>query len=440
MRRVLLISYSYPPRPEIGSVRLGGLAKYLPQFGWEPVVLTPMLPNGPRPPARVIETRYRDVLGDWKRRLGLDAGRGLHEQLKLQVSSIPGSKRLHTRVINWVASIIAYPDPKKGWIPFAIEAVQSLVRSEKVDAILSSAHPPSCHLIGRRAKDTLKCPWVADFRDLWTQHHYYSYGWIRRAVESGLERRVVGSADALVTVSASWADLLRQKFREQPVYWVTNGFDPDEFPSKKQELTKVFSISHTGQLYQGKRDPTMLLEVTADLIRGGAIPRAEVRIWFYGPPEPWWLPALVERCGLGDVVEIRGLIPRAEALARQQESQLLLLLIGPDTPELVGHYPAKIFEYLGSRRPIIALGGPPGVVSDLLRETNAGVHIRSRTELRAFLIEAYKEYQQLGRVSYVGDETAISRYSHLEMARKFAAILNRVTGEGVVNDKNGSSV
>jgi len=439
VRRVLLISYSYPPRPEIGSVRLGALARYLPRFGWEPIVLTARLPDGPRPPAMVIETRYRDVLGDWKRRLRLDAGRGLHDQLQLPVSCIPGTKRLHSRVIDWVGGIIAYPDPMKGWIPYAIEAVRRLGRSEKVDVVLSSAHPPSCHLIGRSAKEILKCPWVADYRDLWTQHHNYSGGQIRRVIEGRLERKTVGPADALVTVSAPWAELLRQKFREQPVYCVANGFDPDEFPSRAQELTKTFSISYTGALHQGKRDPTLLLEVIADLIRAGVIPRTETRIRFYGPHEPGWLPDLVQRCGLGDVVENGGLIPRTEALARQQESQLLLLLIGLDAPAFVGHYPAKIFEYLGSRRPIIALGGPPGVVTDLLRETNAGIHIRSGKELRAFLIEAYRDYQQLGRVAYAGAETAIRRYTHLEMARKFADILNTVTGEGVVNDKNASS-
>ncbi|PTL34899.1 hypothetical protein CLG94_12435 [Candidatus Methylomirabilis limnetica] len=431
MRRVLLISYAYPPRPAIGSVRLGGLAKYLPQFGWEPIIVTPRLPDGPRPSARVIQTEYRDVVGAWKARLGLDVSRGLHEQLKLHVSSISESKRLHNRVLNWMEAVIAYPDPKKGWIPFAVEAIQNFGRSEKVDAILSSAYPPSCHLIGRRAKDTLKCPWVADFRDLWTQHHYYAGGRIRRAVEGRLERKTVSPADALVTVSAPWAELLRQKFREQPIHWITNGFDPDEFAPRAHKLTTTFSISHTGELYQGKRDPTLLLEVIADLIRAGVISRSETRIRFYGPPGSWWLPALVERCGLSDVVEICGLIPRADALVRQQESQLLLLLIGPDAPELVGHYPAKAFEYLGSRRPIIALGGPVGVVSDLLRETSAGVHVRSRADLQAVLIKAYKEYQQLGCVSYAGDETAISRYTHLEMARKFAAILNTVTGDGL---------
>lgn len=428
MRRVLLITYHYPPRPDIGSVRPGGLAKYLPQFGWEPIILTPRLPDGPRLPARVIETEYRDVLGDWKTRFRLDVGRGLHEQLKLPISCVPRTKLLHTKVIDWVKSVVAYPDPMKGWLSFAVEAVRELQRNERIDAVLSTAPPVTCHLIGRRAKEILKCPWVADFRDLWTQNHYYPYGRIRRRVEERLERKIIGPADALVTVSAPWAELLRQKFREQPVYWVTNGFDPDEFLSRSQELTKTFSISHTGQLYQGKRDPTLLLEVIADLIRAGAIPRTEMRIRFYGPHESGWLPDLVQRCDLGDIVENGGLVPRPEALSRQQESQLLLLLIGPDTPGFAGHYPAKIFEYMGSRRPIIALGGPPGVVSDLLRETNAGIHIRSGAELRAFLIEAFEEFRRAGYVSYVGVESVINRYTQQEMTMKFANVLDMVTG------------
>ena len=158
MRRALLISYHYPPRPDIGSVRPRGLSKYLPEFGWETIVLTPRLPDGPRPPGRVIETAYRDVLADWKARLGLEATRGLHEQIKLPVSSVPRTKCFHKRAINWVKSAITYPDPIKGWVPFAIEAVREFAENEKFDAILSSAPPVSCHLIGRRAKEILEWP------------------------------------------------------------------------------------------------------------------------------------------------------------------------------------------------------------------------------------------------------------------------------------------
>lgn len=429
MRRVLLVAYHYPPRPGIGSVRAGGLGKYLPQFGWEPVVLTARLPEGPRPPGRVIETEYRDVLVDWKERLGLHATRGLHEQLGLSVSSVREPKRFHTRLIDWIKSALAYPDSQKAWVPLAVKAVGELARSEQVDAVLSTGPPHSCHLIGRKAKDILNCVWVADFRDLWTQNHYYSYGRLRRSLETHLEKRIAGAADALVTVSAPWAELLRKRFSELPVYWITNGFDHEEFPPGDQDLSKTFSITHTGQLYQGRRDPTPLFEVIGDLVRERVLPRSEVSLRFYGPVEPW-LPTVASRCGLDGVVEVHGQVPRDVAIARQRESQLLLLVIGDRSPELVGHYPAKVFEYLGSRRPIMALGGPEGVITDLLRETRAGSHVQSRAQLRDLLIEAYTEFRCQGRVSYFGDESVICRYTHVEMVRRIAAILDQIFREG----------
>jgi glycosyltransferase involved in cell wall biosynthesis len=405
-------------------MRPSGLAKYLPQFGWEPIILTPRLPEGPRPPARVIQTEYRDVLGDWKAKLGLDPIRSLHEQLQLPVSSVPLIKRFHTRGIDWVKSIIAYPDPMKGWVPFAVQAVRELGRNEKVDAILSCAHPVTCHLIGRRAKEILKCPWVADFRDLWTQHHNYSYGWIYRLVEARLERRTVRSADALVTVSAPLAELLRRKFSEVPIHWITNGFDPEEFQAAGPELTKAFSITYTGQIHQGKQDPGLLLEVIADLVREGILCGSEVRLRFYGPAAPW-LAALVQHYGLDGLVKIHGPVPRGTALAHQRESQLLLLLGWTDATE-AGVYTGKLFEYLGSRRPILAVGGPPGVVSELLDETLAGVHVTSKAQLQEFLVNAYATYQRTAHVPYEGDDSAIQQYTHIEMARKFAAILDQI--------------
>jgi glycosyltransferase involved in cell wall biosynthesis len=430
VRRVLLITYHYPPRPGMGSVRPGGLAKYLPQFGWEPIVLTPRFPYGPRPPARVIETECRDVLGDWKARFRLDVGRGLHEQLRLPLSCVPRTRLLHTKVIDWVKSVITYPDPMKGWLSFAVEAVRELSQNERIDVVWSTAPPITCHLIGQRAKEILKCPWVADFRELWTQNRYYPYGRIRRVVEARLERKTVLAANVLVTLSAPWAELLQAKFGNLPVHWITNGFDPEEFQFEGPELTKAFSITYTGHLYSGKRDPSLLLKVIADLIKEGVLCRNEVVLRFYGPSESW-LPALVQRCGLHGVVEIHGIVPRETTLRHQRESQLLLLLSWDD-PADAGTYTGKVFEYLGSRRPVLAIGGAPGVEADLLEETKAGVHVRSEAELKVFLIKAYAKFQRLGQLPYDGDERAIERYTHIEMARKFAAILDQISKATVV--------
>src|SRR5437867_2204668 len=206
MRKVLLVAYWYPPRQSSGSQRPAGLAKYLPEFGWEPVILTPKLPDVRRPFAQVVQTGYQDVLQQWKARLRLDPSRGLHEQLNLGLASRPNSSPAHTKIIDCVKSWLACPDAMKGWVPFAMAAVSEMKPSLKFDAIVTTSPPESCHLIGSRVKKALNCPWVADFRDLWTQDLTKHYGPIRKFVESRLERRTLCSADALVTLSGPWAE------------------------------------------------------------------------------------------------------------------------------------------------------------------------------------------------------------------------------------------
>jgi glycosyltransferase involved in cell wall biosynthesis len=418
MKRVLLISYYYPPRQGVGGVRAGGLAKYLPQFNWEPIIFTPKLPPGNRPPARVIETGYRDVLSYWKARMGFDPTRGFQEQLQLPQSQSPRSYLMHTRAIYWLKSLITYPDPSKGWLPFARQALLQFATQEHVDAIVSSAPPMSSHLVGVEAGNILQCPWVADCRDMLPDAPFGSR-LLRKRLRS-LERRTLQKADALVTVSAPWADHLRRQHPSKSVVAITNGFDPDEVVGCKR--TATFSITYTGQLYDGERDPTLLFEVLGELIRENVLPSSIVRVRFYGSPDPW-LAAQIERNGLREVVEIHGSVSRRESLQHQRESQILLLL-GINVPMYEGGYPAKLFEYLAARRPIIALGGRPGVVGQLLAETGTGMFVVSKTELRAFLVSAYAEFCGCAQVAYRGDPTAIAQYTHQEMARKFAQTLD----------------
>jgi hypothetical protein len=128
------------------------------------------------------------------------------------------------------------------------------------------------------------------------------------------------------------------------------------------------------------------------------------------------------------VVQLHGVVARGVALKAQRESQLLLLLRS-DEPGEAAVCPGKVFEYLGAKRPIIALAGPPGVAPDLLHETKGGAWLTSQAPLRRCLIDAYVAFQRSGRVPYAGDESATSHYTHEEMARRFAAVLDAVVGE-----------
>ena len=420
MRKVLLISYYYPPRPNIGGLRPHALAKHLPHYGWEAVVLTPGLPNVQRSDPGIIETDYRDVLQDFKAKLGLNPKATLHDQLGLSLASKRDSKRVHTRTIDWLKRWVAYPDFAKGWIPFANEAVAAFARREKVDAILTTSPPESVNLIGARAKAILRVPWIADFRDLWTQN-LGAPDHISQPLRVRLEKKVLRSADALVTVSGPWRDRLAARYAGKPIYTIANGFDPDDFKSRPAQLTSHFSITYAGQLYQGKRDPSPLLEVLGELIQQQLLPRDDVRVRFYGPPEPW-LPALVAGSGLQGVVELHNVVGREEALQREMESQILLLL-GWSDPRETGQHTGKLFEYLGAGRPILAVGGHRGVLTEVLDETRAGIHALSKAQLRESLMAMYREFKESGRVRYHADPEAVEQYSHRQMALKFADVL-----------------
>jgi len=132
-----------------------------------------------------------------------------------------------------------------------------------IDAIVTTSPPISSHLIGREAKDILGCPWIADLRDLWTQNLGERTS---NLLQIGLEKRTLRQADGLVTVSDPWATRLERRYPEKKIWTITNGFDPDDFDSPPPPLTEEFSISYTGELYAGQRDPTLLLEVLSDLI------------------------------------------------------------------------------------------------------------------------------------------------------------------------------
>jgi glycosyltransferase involved in cell wall biosynthesis len=267
---------------------------------------------------------------------------------------------------------------------------------------------------------------------LWTQNLAQSkHSSLKLRVR--LEKKTLAAANALVTVSDPWRARLAERYTAKPIYTITNGFDPDDFQNRPQTLTEQFSITYAGQLYRGKRDPGPLLEVLSELIREQMLPLERVRVRFYGPPEPW-LPDLIARYGLQAVVELHDVVGRDEALQREMESQILLLLGWSDAKE-TGQHSGKLFEYLGAGRPILAVGGNRGVLTDVLEETRAGIHALSKTKLRESILAMYRDFKDSGRVRYQADPEAVEQYSHRQMARKFADVLD-VTAD-VENSPSG---
>ncbi|HEY2469478.1 MAG TPA: glycosyltransferase [Terracidiphilus sp.] len=400
--------------------------KYLPEFGWNALVVTPKLANRVPAPS-IIETCDRDQLTELKMRLGLRNDFSLYRQLHVSLDAPAGKTQLSSKIIERTKKLLGgYPDRFSGWRPFAVEAGGNAIRRNRVDAILSTALPLTAHAIAAEVNREKPLPWIADYRDLWNvdsdtlEPRTGPLGMILRRYE----RKLLSRASAITCVSPQLKEVLVQSGR--PVHCIENGFDEDMFLDPQPAPDTLFTVVHTGQLYAGRRDPSPLVEAVASLIAEGKIDSTKIRVKFYGPL-PNFLLSMVSELGLTRVVEICGVRPRAECIEAQRKAQLLLLLTW-STDKSAAVVTGKIFEYLGSRRPILMVGGTgSGAAASILKETGAGTYARDKSDTMASILAAYRQFCSTGEVLYDGREEAVLKYTQRRMAKCFADLLNDQT-------------
>lgn len=422
MKKVLIISYCFPPDPSVSSLRAKGFAKYLMEFGWDPIILTKNLPDDPNLQVKIIKTPYssHDSLASFKKRIGLNPKVGVKKQCGF--STHKNKKTYLDKISNTVTEIIAYPDTQKGWYEYAVKAGNEILKNEKIDAIISTSSPLTCHLVAHELKSNNNIPWIADLRDLWTQNHHYQYSFFRKYIERKLELQTLSTTDALTTVSQPLVENLKKLHKEKNVFCIHNGFDPEEM-NIKECLDNKFTITYTGTIYVGKQDPEPLFEALYELIAENQLNSDDLIINFYGSNHEW-LEKDISTYNLQNIVNLNAPVTRQEALKAQRKSQVLLLLNWNDPNEKGGIYTAKIFEYLAAQRPILSIGSFGGVIKELLDTTNAGANISDVNEIKEEIKKAYNEFKSNGQVTYHGNLSEINKYSHREMARRFAEILD----------------
>lgn len=430
MKKVLIITNLFHASP-----RIPGLAKYLPEFGWEPILLTMPLGDNPEsrfgPPndfkdnVKTYETGYYDVVGRVKRLFGLASNLSSRDQVKNKFGKKTGEKSFMERLIILGAAIVAYPDECRGWKPFAVKAGKEIIPQEHIDLILSSSSPVTSHLISAELQETTGVPWVADLRDLWTQNHNYSHPHIRKFFETRLEKRTLSRVGALTTVSEPFAQHLASRYRSAGIFSIPNGFDPVTVNDPPVSVTQKFTITYTGTIYPGKQDPAKLFGALRSLIDEGMVDPRCVEVRFYGLSQGW-LEAEIERFNMQGMVRQYGSVSRSESFKRQRESQVLMFY-GWEDPGEYGVFTTKMFEYLAARRPILATGGTSREhFRKVLDTTRAGRHPITLAEVKRVLKEYYDDYQKHRSVSYDPNIEAIEEYSHRSMARKFVEVFDQV--------------
>ena len=422
MKRVLLVAYYFPPRVATGSLRATYLAKYLPQFNWQPTVVTARFSRGVPPPwATVVQTEYTDVVQRARRFARLPQHISAHSY----VGSIPprfGRKMtLGQRLVESAYKVITFPDPQIGWFHYATQAITALLREGGYDAIVSTSYPYTAHLAVRKALSGNNIKWLADLRDPWRGNHYLASG-VLSTLHALLEQKTLRRATAITTVSAPLATLMAKNNPKVPTFEIPNAFDPDDWTSVPFKRPAKFTLTYAGSLLQGFRNPEPLFDALIETFQAGTLRRDRVAVEFFVSAEPWLSDAVKHR-GLEDVVTVKGPVERSEVLRAERTTSANLLLLR-DHSEEVGVYTGKVFEYLGAGRPIIAIGGPPeSVVKDLMARTG-GWYLRSVPEIRAALSTLYDAY--MSGKDIVNNNEVTEQFSAQKLARRFADVLDSV--------------
>ena len=393
MKRLLLISYVFPPEPSPGALRPGYLAAYLSQYGWDVTVLT----HSMQPPPFAVDLVHARSLG---------------------------GEKFERYAPFRVRDFLLIPDAALPWVPPAIAAGTSELRARPYDAILSTALPASVHLAAAALARRSGLPWVADYRDPWTGNRYANRGPVRRSLEAALERTLLRHAAAITTISEPIARQLRDLHRRQTVHIAPNAYDPAEWNAIPYSTPVRFDLCYTGSMYDGKRSPELLFAAIEKLRKERDAAGNAARVRFYGPNSEG-VSAAAASHGLTLAVRQNGVVPRSEAMLAQRSSAALLLFLNMDeaTSSEMG---SKYLEYVGAGRPILAFGPRDSVMREFIRRNRLGWFASDVDEAAAALRAAHAKFlSQQFDVRPAPGAVPTAR----ELAGRFAQILDTVAAE-----------
>jgi len=403
MQTLLLITYHFPPSAASGAFRMLGLARHLPRLGWRSVIVAP-----PRLPLEPVDLK-------------------LAEQLPADtvVCSVPYPEGRLARLQRRFAA-------QAVWLPPALRACKRAVEHYRPDAVLTSGPPHWVHLLGWALKRRHGLPWLADFRDPWITNNESLAGRpLRHRCQAFWERRVFRRADTIIANAPRAGEALQSAFPGYAgkIHVVTNGFDADSFPQNVAPPSSTpVRIVHAGELYLG-RDPRPFLDALSDLKRS---PDAAWRLCFLGRTDAgsYDLEAEIRKRGLEAQVELGGQVSYEQSLYDMARASILLLL---DSPGRRSGVPAKLYEYLGAGRPILALAEPDSDTAWVLRESGVPHRIAppaDRAKIRESLVDLIQRMR--GQNVPSTDRERLSQFTRKHMAERFAELLNEVIPDAPV--------
>lgn len=430
-KKVLIITYYWPPGGGSGVQRWLKFTKYLREFGWEPIVYTPEnpemsavdpsleqdVPTG----LTILRTRIFEPYGFYKRLTGRK------EPLGAGFVSESGNVGVLERFSRWVRGNFFIPDARRYWIRPSIKYLTKWLESHPVDAIVSTGPPHSLHLIALGVKKQTGLPWLADFRDPWTNIDFYDQLHLGKRADRRhheLEALVVSKADRVTVVSPT----MEKEFHDdhkRDIITLTNGFDEDDVNSGRMLPLgdRGFGIAHIGTM-NPSRNPSGLWKALAGLTDDQANRETAIRVRLVGRIDHS-VRTSINEYGLCEITDFVEYVPHDEVIAWQNGASVLLLLLN-QSKNARGILPGKFFEYMASGRPILCLGPSDSDAAAILRKTRTGVCLEydDVDGIRTWLKEMMSTTDALA-----SDSQEIARFTRRSLTGRLATILDEMVDQ-----------
>jgi glycosyltransferase involved in cell wall biosynthesis len=425
-KKLLIITYYWPPAGGPGVQRWLKFVKYLPEFNIQPIVYIPENPTYP-----IVDNGLQSEISDkaiiLKNKIfepyGLASFFGKSKTKKISSGIIPNQKKQSVleKILLWIRGNLFIPDARFLWVKPSVNYLKKYIEENNIDTIVTSGPPHSLHLIGLQLKKELNIKWFADFRDPWTTIGYHkalklsSYA---NNKHKALEAAVLNYADTIIVTSKTTKTEF-QAITSKPIEVITNGYDIEKI--EKQSLDEKFTLAHIGS-FLSERNPRILWQALKELVSENADFKNDFRLKLIGATSQEVLDTISE-FKLNNYVQKLGYVSHQEAVEHQRKSQVLLL-IEINSTATKSIIPGKLFEYLVSERPIIAIGPEGSDFAEIITATNTGVFFtyNEKEKLKALLLKYYKEYQNQNlKVNAVG----LQQYSRKSLTEQLSNLVLR---------------
>ncbi len=426
MKTVLIITYYWPPSGGSGVQRWLKFANYLEELGWHPVILTPENPQFDMKDESLEQevNENIEVL-----RIPIWEPYQLFQKLKgtknLTQGNTSGSV---SPVAKFIRGNFFLPDPRVFWRRPAVRFMKEFLKNRHIDFMITTGPPHSMHLIGLSLKRKFKIPWLADFRDPWSDwdmlDEFHTSG-PARSIHRKMEKKVADAADVLLTVSQTWAENLERRYGK-PVAVITNGFDTADFKSSESETPNRFILAHFGLINQFRHAPAFW-NALGNLCNQDPAFREELKVDLYGVMDPEIESYIKDWDESGNHVWIHGSVSHKEVIEKYRNAAVVLMFMNKSV-NARGHIPGKLFEYLSARKPILALGDPEGDAARIIRDSGAGVVVRwdDQESIQNTLQSLFKAF---GNNSLpVPDNESVRKFSRKELTQQLVSLLNQHAG------------